>query len=414
MIAGHTPALPSETIHSMPTGKNFSLESKWSNQTDDALHSTTALHILLVDDDPALAFLLSAKLLLLGYKVDSVHSGEEALEWLSHNAVDLIFLDISMPEMSGLEVLSCIRKQNYDSAVIMTTAFSSEQTIIETLRLGADDYLRKPIDFGELQAILQRTITRLTLHRKNLLLQQQLDEKRNQLESEIARAADVQASLLPRTFPHIQGFEVAAECVPALEIGGDFYDWEEPESGVLALRLCDVMGKGIPAALLMATVRAVMRSVVHHSSPAEAIQRVNQVLEHDLALADSFVTLFMAHLDSRTRLLTFVDAGHGHAFVRRASGSVVLLKPRGLPIGVMSDPIYVEGAIVLEPGDALVIYSDGLIDGRPDLELNHHTIANHLSGTDSALAMVDRLVALLAPVGVPPDDVTIVVVLCKE
>jgi serine phosphatase RsbU (regulator of sigma subunit) len=92
----------------------------------------------------------------------------------------------------------------------------------------------------------------------------------------------------------------------------------------------------------------------------------------------------------------------------------VLLKPRGLPIGVVSDPSYVEGAIVLNPGDALVIYSDGLIDARPDLDLNHYTIANHLNGTDSALAMVDRLVALLAPLGIPPDDVTIVVVLCKE
>ncbi len=405
--------ITSEMTYSMAKSREYSSENTRLERVNETSSSSSPLRILLIDDDPDIAFLLSKKLLFFGYIVEIILSGEKAIEWLRTNTTDLIFLDVSMPGMSGLDVLAYIRKQNYDSAVIMTTAFSSEQTIIEALRLGADDYMRKPTDFGELKAILERTITRLMLHRKNILLQQQLDEKCNQLQTDIARAADVQASLLPKSFPHIPGFDIAAECVPALEIGGDFYDWEEPEPGVLALRLCDVMGKGIPAALLMATVRAVMRSVVHDRTPAEAIERVNQVLEHDLNHADSFATLFMAHLDSRTRLLTFVDAGHGHAFVRRASGSVVLLKPRGLPIGVLSDSSYVEGAIVLDPGDALVIYSDGLIDARPDLELNHQSIANHLSGTDSALAMIDRLVALLAPLGIPPDDVTLVVVLCK-
>lgn len=374
--------------------------------------SETPLHALVVDDDPDINRLLRARLAARGYAVASVANGDEALAWLSHNTTDLLFLDVSMPGTGGLEVLDQIRAEVRDTVVIMTTAFGSEQVVIDALRRGADDYLRKPFDPPEFKAVLERTVSRLLLNRQNTALRKQLDEKRSQLEAELARAADVQAGLLPRSTPNIPGFDIAAECVPALEVGGDFYDWEEPEPGMLALRLCDVMGKGMPAALLMATVRAVMRAVVRSSSPAAALRYVAAVLEQDFALADSFVTLFMAQLDSVTRTVVYVDAGHGHAFVRRACGDVALLTPRSLPLGVMPDEPYVEGTIVLDPGDALVIYSDGLIDARPDLDLDHHTLARYLEGAGSALAMIDRLVTLLAPVGIPPDDVTVVVVRC--
>jgi PAS domain S-box-containing protein len=241
-----------------------------------------------------------------------------------------------------------------------------------------------------------------------------LAQQHQLLEAELRRAADTQAALLPQTVPTLPGFEIAAECLPALEVGGDFYDWQEVGNGVLSLRLSDVMGKGMPAALLMTTVRATLRAVVRASPPSEAMRYVVAALDEDLLRADRFVTLFLAQLDTKTRQLRYVDAGHGHAFVRRADGRVEQLLPRSLPVGVLADAVYSEGTFTFEAGDALILYSDGLIDARPDLALDHETLARQLMGAQSALAMVDRCIALLGSVGVPPDDVTILVLRCCD
>lgn len=380
----------------------------------DTHTSHTGLHALVVDDDPGINRLLQARLQARGYQVTSAADGEEALAQLQQCHVDIIFLDVSLPGMSGLDVLGIIREQDQDVAVVITTAFGSERVAIDAMRRGADDYLRKPFESSEFKSVLKRTMSRLLLNRQNTALRRELDEKHRQLEAELVRAANVQADLLPYEMPLVPGFEMAAECVPAHEVGGDFYDWQQKQANVLSFWLCDVMGKGMPAALLMATVRAVMRAVVRGSLPATALRYVTAALEDDFIQTDQFVTLFMANLEIEERRLTYVDAGHGHAFVRRANGSVELLPERGLPLGVMPDTHYTEGTLVFEPGDALIVYSDGVIDARPDLALTPHTLVHYLDGTRSALAMVDRIVTLLGPVGVPPDDFTVIAVRCSE
>src|SRR3712207_5257647 len=113
-----------------------------------------------------------------------------------------------------------------------------------------------------------------------------------------------------------------------------------PAPGFLTLTLGDVMGKGMPAALLMATARAALEAVARHSPPAAAIQTVSAALERDLERSGSFITLFHAEADVATRCLEYVDAGHGHAFLARADGSVEALGPRGLPLGVLPEHGY--------------------------------------------------------------------------
>ncbi len=364
------------------------------------------MRFLVVDDDRVTNRVLQMQLRTLGYQVDVATSGEEALTRLNAAPPDLIFLDISMPGMSGLEVLECIRSQNLDLAVIMTTAFGSEQVAIDALRHGADDYLRKPFDTHEFKAVLQRTVTQLELRRQNVAL-------RHQLEIELMRAAEIQADLLPSEVPPLPGFELAARCVPAREVGGDFYDWQTPLPGILTLSLCDVMGKGMPAALMMATVRAVMRSVVRKSAPVEAIKDIGAALDQDLDRAGQFVTLFLAQLDSAARCLTFVDAGHGHVVLRRADGTLQQLQPRGLPLGVLPDQHYQQGQLVFNPDDMLIVYSDGLVDARPDLSIDQHVLATQLCGVSDAEETVNRLIDLAMLHGPPPDDLTVVVLWCR-
>src|SRR4029079_9131237 len=110
-------------------------------------------------------------------------------------------------------------------------------------------------------------------------------------------------------------------------------------------------GKGMPAALLMATVRAALRSVAGQHAPARALALAAAAIQADLEASGSFVTLFHAQLNASTGRLAFVDAGHGHVFLRRAEGLVTQLEPRGMPLGVLAEEAYQEGSAMLAPGD---------------------------------------------------------------
>jgi phosphoserine phosphatase RsbU/P len=365
--------------------------------------------VLVVDDDPDINRLVRARLTARGYHVLSAATGEEALERIADQAPDVLFLDVSMPGISGLDVLQRLRSEERDAAVIMMTAFGSEEVAIDALRRGADDYLRKPFEPREFQAVLERTVRRLQLTRQNAALRRQLDEKREQLEAELARAAGVQARLLPGTPPTLGAHEIAGVCVPAREVGGDFFDWQIPAPGLLAVTLADVMGKGMPAALLMATVRAAMRAVVPQNGPAAAVSRAAAALGADLEGSESFVTLVHLQVEDTSGEVRYVDAGHGHAFVLRGDGSHHLLEPRGLPVGVLPGEVYEEGRVTLATGDAIVAFSDGLIDAHPDTHLTVSDIAARVAACTSAAEIVQRLVDLAGSDPLP-DDLTVVAV----
>ena len=239
-------------------------------------------------------------------------------------------------------------------------------------------------------------------------LQAERDRLHAEREAEILRTAEIQAQLLPRAAPPLEGYELAGVCLPAREVGGDFFDWTATEAGV-RLSLGDVMGKGMPASLLMATVRAALRAVGRLPISA-AVETVNRALYADLAESDSFITLFHADLDIATGVLSYVDAGHGMAFRQRSDGRAESLRQGALPVGVLPDGAYPEGAITLAPGDTLVIYSDGLPDARPELPLDTDRVAEQIAGLGSAQAKLERLVELATGTQSRPDDLTLVVV----
>jgi sigma-B regulation protein RsbU (phosphoserine phosphatase) len=366
--------------------------------------------VLIIDDDKEIHRLLRARLEARGFQVSVASSGEEGISKLREVNPDLVFLDVAMSGMTGIDVLDVVRSRRLDVAVILTTAYSSEQVAIAALRHGADDYLRKPFDRGEFQAALDRTLARLRMSRQIKHLRHELEQKQAQLAEELARAAVVQSELLPLENPPLPGFEIGARCLPARIVGGDFYDWQQLPFGILSLTVGDVMGKGMSAALLMATVRAVIRAMVSQHGPADAVQHTASSLDGDLARSGSFVTLFHAQLNVATAELRYVDAGHGQAFLRRRNGGIVALKPWGLPVGVLSAEKYQEGSITLEPGDLLVIYSDGLSEARPDLFRDQAMLASQIVADESAAATAQRLVDLAISAGQLPDDLTVVVV----
>ena len=236
--------------------------------------------------------------------------------------------------------------------------------------------------------------------------------RRLRLQTQLEFAAQVQEKLLPKEMPPLPGFEIAARCLPAYQVGGDFYDWQETEPGLVSITLGDVMGKGMAAAMLMATVRASLRAVSRAYPPAEALKQASNALRQDLSNAESFVTLFHARLDVRTRRLTYVDCGHGLVFMLRSNGAIEELLPRGLPLGVLPEENFIEGNQGFEKGDALILFSDGLIDAMQQLELNDASLARQLWELN-AEQMVDRLMQVMPQEAMPfVDDMTLVVLKC--
>ena len=240
------------------------------------------------------------------------------------------------------------------------------------------------------------------------------EKLRYRLQAELACAAQVQPKLLPDSYPNLPNFEFAASCLPAQQVGGDFYDWVEVAPGIIALTLGDVMGKGMSAAMLMTTARAAVHAATLQNQPAAAVQLAERALRPDLERSESFVTLFHAHLDIYSRTLTYVDCGHGYVFLRRSDGTVEDLMLRGLPLGMPSEELYQEGVLAFAKGDALVLYSDGLIDARPELALTNRVLAGRLEGAGSAREMMGLLLALPALESPPPDDLTVMVIRCND
>jgi phosphoserine phosphatase RsbU/P len=369
--------------------------------------NNTFTDILVVDDTPANVRLLANMLSTLGYKVRKATGGEMAIEAINMVLPDLILLDINMPGMDGYQVCQALKNQQKtcDIPVIFISALDEIMDKLKGFNVGGVDYITKPFQLVEVQA-------RIKTHISLRLLQKELQLKNQLLEEERSRAGQIQADLFPKLIPTLPGFELAARCFPAQEVGGDFYDWQLLEADCLNLTLGDVMGKGMPAALLMTTVRATLRALVSQYTPATRIDAAQALLASDLGGSESFVTLFHAQLNCRDRQLSYIDAGHGLVLLRRANGEIKPLLKGGIPMGILPEQIYQSGNIVFEKNDALLVFSDGLPEVFPDAVKRPEVFKSLLQGTTSATDILNRIFSLVPADTALPDDLTVLVLYC--
>lgn len=185
-------------------------------------------------------------------------------------------------------------------------------------------------------------------------------------QRELAIAKGIQLSLLPTSTPDIPGIALGGLCIPAQEVGGDYYDYLLHEDGRLDLVIADVSGHNVGAALIMAETRTMIRSRRdQHNGPREILCELNQFFYEDLTRAELFVTLFYLQFRPDTREIKFASAGHSPTLLWRAkSGECIRLNPEGLIIGVRIDYPFEQEALTLEPGDVLLLYTDGLIEAE--------------------------------------------------
>jgi len=190
-------------------------------------------------------------------------------------------------------------------------------------------------------------------------------QERERIEQELHVARQIQQALLPEATPELDGWELTTYYEPAREVGGDFYDFLEFEDGRLGLVVGDATGKGMPAALVMATTRGMLRAVVQSvESPGEVLARVNEALVADIP-PNMFVTCLYAILDPKSGSLRYANAGHDLPYLRHhGGGDAEELRARGMPLGLMPNTRYEEKEAVLALGDNALFYSDGLVEAH--------------------------------------------------
>jgi serine phosphatase RsbU (regulator of sigma subunit)/pSer/pThr/pTyr-binding forkhead associated (FHA) protein len=243
------------------------------------------------------------------------------------------------------------------------------------------------------------------------------DLERERFERELNLAREIQQRFQPSGAPNVAGYEMQGISFPCYEIGGDYYDFIERPDGRMVIALGDVSGKGTSAALLMSSLHAAMHAQIPaHKALGDTISAVNRYLAETIPM-NRFITLFCAELDPVTGSLSFLNAGHNPPLIAHAGGSMEQLAAGGIPLGIVGDAVYREGRAQLQPGDALVIYSDGVSETQNASGEEYgpvrlyNTVARYLEST--AAGIRDKIEADLTKFaqGTPAnDDITLVIV----
>lgn len=248
-----------------------------------------------------------------------------------------------------------------------------------------------------------------------LLHQREVDRRR--LEDQMRLAREVQARLLPARAPRFAGFDLAGTSIPCFAIGGDYFDFIPLDDEHLGLVVADISGKGIPAALNMTAFRSVLRSQARRRrDPSHLANRVNELLP-DTTGESAYVTCVYGVLDRSDPGLTYTNCGHNPPLLARADGRIESLDRGGVPLGIFSDSRHETGVVALGPGDALVLYTDGVVEcagpGGEHFGLDRLREAVERHRARPAAELLDAVVsAVRASNGGEtfPDDLTVVAV----
>ena len=245
--------------------------------------------------------------------------------------------------------------------------------------------------------------------------QQQEAQQRERIEQELRVARLIQQTLLPKAVPELGGWDVAAFYRPAREVGGDFYDFLELQDGRLGLIVGDVTDKGVPAALVMATTRTVLRVTAPHLfSPGEALKRANDVIVPEIP-PNMFITCLYAILEPNSGRLVYANAGHDPPYRRRMGRGqdAEELRARGMPLGLMPGMSYEEKEIVLERGESILFYSDGLVEAHdPQREMFgfprlRELVAEHTEKESLEETVLEELHSFVGEGWEQEDDITL-------
>jgi sigma-B regulation protein RsbU (phosphoserine phosphatase) len=320
--------------------------------------------ILVVDDEPDVEPLVLQRMRRdirsRKYEFVFAHNGVEAVELLNKDEdIDMVISDINMPQMDGLTLLEQISEINPNIRSIIVSAYGDMKNIRTAMNRGAFDFVTKPLDFGDLRVTIERTLRHMEEWREALSSRDKLVALQNELDV----ASGIQQSILPTVFPSRDDYQIYASMEPARNVGGDFFDVVRLEGGRVGLAIADVSDKGVPAALFMMSSRTWMKgAAISSPEPGTVLGEVNALLHEDNE-TQMFVTVLYAVYDPETGEFTYASGGHDAPLLVHPDGSSELLPlTGGIALGIVSDLAYGQNSVVLDHGDTLVLYTDGVTE----------------------------------------------------
>jgi sigma-B regulation protein RsbU (phosphoserine phosphatase) len=337
---------------------------------------TMPTRILIADDQQDVLDALRLLLKGHGYSIETVNSPAEVLAAVARQEFDILLMDLNYARdttsgREGLDMLSRLKELEDHPPVVAMTGWATVGLAVEAMQYGVSDFVEKPWTNTRLLEILQKQISlgrerresrrreaEEARARKEALLHQQEQER------EIAEAKAIQEKLLPREIPQMPGYEIASAWQSARLVGGDYFDILPLDETSLGICIADVVGKGMPAALLMSNLQAAVRGLSSATfAPDLLCSRLNSLMYRNTA-SDRFITFFYAQLDGPTRRLAYVNAGHNAPFVMHADGSHERLREGGTVLGVFDTQSYDLGVAQLCAGDRVLLYTDGITEAR--------------------------------------------------
>ena len=314
--------------------------------------------VLIVDDQPDVREALRLLLKGAGYFTETAESPNEALAAAAYCDHDLIVIDMNYTwdttsGEEGLRLLDRLRTQCRDVPVIAMTGWSTIELAVEAMHRGACDFIPKPWDNRHFLSVIEKHL-------------KEEPSVRGPIDADLAIARKVQRKLLPKPRIQVCGLDVECASLAANDISGDLYDLFQLDAQHVAFVLADVCGKGIGAALLVANLQATLRSLDYLAQePSRLIDRVNYLFFQSTT-PEHFATMFFGVYDAVSRTVRYVNCGHPSAVILRGSGGVESMDATSIVLGAFRERGFEERVVSFEPGDRIVLFSDGFSEASLD------------------------------------------------
>jgi phosphoserine phosphatase RsbU/P len=315
---------------------------------------------LIADDHPDVLAALRMLLRNEGWQTEAATSPTEALEAIRSRDFDLVLVDLNYARdttsgQEGLDLISRIRALDSALPVVAMTAWANIELAVEAMRRGVADFVQKPWENARLLRVLRDQITVGRARRREQRLRATQDR-------ELAAAEEIQQSLLPHHMPNIEGAELAVAWHPAGVVSGDYFDLIQFDLGRAALCVGDVMGKGMPAALVMSNLQALVKAFATAASPPHRLcEQINRAVCGNLP-EGRYITFFYGLFETASRRFVYANAGHNPPLLVRRDGRTARLTEGGIVLGLFPESRYEKGEVKLRAGDRLLCFTDGVTE----------------------------------------------------
>jgi sigma-B regulation protein RsbU (phosphoserine phosphatase) len=384
--------------------------------------------LLVIDDDTIVRQSIAAYLEDSGFNVHQESDGRSAMAWFKLHQPDVVLTDLRMPEVDGLTILEAVRQSNPETAVIVISGMGVVGDVVKALRLGAADYLLKPIvDMEVLVHSVNRSLERRDLLNENRRYREELERANRELreyvrvlERDQQAGRKVQSNLLPPTPVNYGHFHVCHKVIPSLYLSGDFIDYGLVAGRYLAFYLTDVSGHGASSAFVTVWLKQLVRRMFRErrifqnassldTDPALMLKTINNEIFR--SQFGCHLTCFVGVIDTHTHEMSYVLGGHLPLPVLIGASSAEFLYGKGKPLGIFEDAEWQVNKVKLPPKFSLVVFSDGVLEVLPpqDLIAKEAYLLDLLSNSDGNLESIYSQLKLNEGEAAP-DDIAILTI----